>query len=97
VDPRSDRGTFLDKVAEADQMPEVRLRDIRRGLQGWKVRGRHRFVEWVGAPRLGAGLASPVVGRRVAMVRSSKFCTGRHLEFYRDTLDLLDKVATHPL
>jgi len=88
VDARTDRGTFLDKVEEANKAAEARLRDIRAGLQGWKVKGRHRFVEWVGAPAL-ATADRTVVGRRVATVHSSKFCTGRHLEFYRESLRLL--------
>ena len=56
-----------------------------------------RFVEWVAAPSLGAPLPSPVVGKKVSSVRSSKFCTGRHLEFYRDALLLLDRVGSSVL
>ena len=92
MDPKNDRGTYLDKVAAGDQMPEVRLKEIRAGLKGWKVKGRHRFVEWVASPHLGDTLESPVIGKRVTTVRSSKFCTGSHLEFYRNALELLDRV-----
>ena len=92
VDPRTDRGTYLDKASEADRRAEERLKEIRQGLQGWKVKGRHRFVEWVPCPALGGVLEAPVIGRKIASLRSSKFCTGRHLDFYRTTLELLEKV-----
>jgi len=92
VDPRIDRGTFIDKVEEPNQRPSLRLKQVREALLNWKVAGRRRFVEWVPAPTLGATLEKPVIGRRLTTVNSSKFCTGRHLEFYRDTLSLLEKV-----
>ena len=92
VDPRTDRGTYLDKASEADRRAEERLKEIRQGLQGWKVKGRHRFVEWVPCPALGGVLEAPVIGKKIASLRSSKFCTGRHLDFYRTTLELLEKV-----
>jgi len=93
VDPRTDRGTYLDKASEADRRAEERLKEIRQGLQGWKVKGRHRFVEWVPCPALGGVLEAPVIGKKIASLRSSKFCTGRHLDFYRTTLELLEKVG----
>ena len=92
VDPRTDRGTYLDKVSEADRRPQERLKEIRQGLQGWKVKGRHRFVEWVTCPTLGGVLEAPVIGRKIGSLRSSKFCTGRHIDFYRKTLELLERV-----
>ena len=92
VDPRADRGTYLDKVSEADRKAEERLKEIRQGLQGWKVKGRHRFVEWVPCPALGGVLEAPVIGRKITSLQSSKFCTGRHIDFYRKTLELLEKV-----
>merc|ERR1712059_198612 len=90
MDPRSDRGTYLDKVAETTLEPEARLTNIRTSLQGWKVKGRLRFVEWVGAPVLGQQLDTWVVGRRLSGVRSSKFCTGSHLQLYNNMVDLLE-------
>ena len=92
VDPRTDRGTYLDKVSEADRRPQERLKEIRQGLQGWKVKGRYRFVEWVTCPTLGGVLEAPVIGRKIGSLRSSKFCTGRHIDFYRKTLELLERV-----
>jgi len=92
IDPRTDRGTFIDKVAEVSLEPEARLANIRTAMQGWKVKGRVRFVEWVQAPKLGKSLDKPIMGKKVNTVLSSKFCTGRHLQFYNETLKLLDLV-----
>eukprot|EP00092_Neocalanus_flemingeri_P040572 GFUD01044178.1.p1 GENE.GFUD01044178.1~~GFUD01044178.1.p1 ORF type:complete len:760 (-),score=259.24 GFUD01044178.1:200-2479(-) len=92
IDSRTDRGTFMDKVAEISLQPEVRLANIRTAMQGWKVKGRVRFVEWVQAPKLGKCLDTPTIGKKFDTVLSSKFCTGRHLQFYNETLKLLETV-----
>jgi len=92
IDSKTDRGTFMDKVAEVSLQPEVRLANIRTAMQGWKVKGRVRFVEWVQAPKLGIRLDTPIIGKKVDTVLSSKFCTGRHLQFYNETLQLLEAV-----
>jgi len=92
IDPRTDRGTFMDKVAEVNLQPEARLSNIRSAMMGWKVKGRVRFVEWIQAPKLGQSLETPVIGKKVTNILSSKFCTGRHLQFYNETLQLLEDV-----
>ena len=51
-----------------------------------------RFVEWVSAPSLASCLDSPVRGRPLTNIASSKFCTGRHLQFYNETIDLLGEL-----
>jgi len=92
IDPRIDRGTFMDKVNEVSLLPETRLVNIRSAMKGWKVKGRVRFVEWVQAPRLGKSLDIPTIGKKVNTVLNSKFCTGRHLQSYNETLQLLELV-----
>jgi len=92
IDPRIDRGTFMDKVNEVSLLPETRLENIRSAMKGWKVKGKVRFVEWVQAPRLGKSLETPTMGKKVTMVLNSKFCTGRHLQSYNETLKLLEMV-----
>jgi len=92
IDPRIDRGTFMDKVNEVSLLPETRLANIRETMKGWKVKGKVRFVEWVQAPGLGKSLETPTIGKKVMTVLSSKFCTGRHLQSYNETLKLLDLI-----
>lgn len=92
IDPRTDRGTFMDKVNEVSLHPEMRLTNIRVAMKGWKVKGRVRFVEWVQAPRLGKSLDTPTIGKKVNTVLNSKFCTGRHLQSYNETIQLLELV-----
>jgi len=92
IDARVDRGTFMDKVNEVSLLPETRLANIRAAMKGWKVKGKVRFVEWVQAPRLGKTLETPTMGKKVTTVLNSKFCTGRHLQSYNETLKLLEMV-----
>jgi len=82
LDAKTDRGTYLEKVAEVQLEPSVKLANVRRSLKGWKIKGRRRFIEWVPAPVLGQPLDKPVMGLRLGGVKSSKFCTRSHLELY---------------
>jgi len=92
IDPRNDRGTFLEKVNELHLQPEERLLNIRGDMKGWKVKGRVRYVEWVTAPKLGTCMKNPTVGMKISTILSSKFCTGRHLQSYNESLQLLDSI-----
>ena len=51
-----------------------------------------RFVEWVPAPALASCLDTPVRGAKLTRIASSKFCTGRHLQYYNQTIDLLGEL-----
>jgi len=70
-------------------LPNTRLAHIRSAVQELKPQEGGRFISWVRAPYLGRMLQSPVTGKKVQTVLNSKFCTGRHLHFYNDTLRLL--------
>ena len=50
-----------------------------------------RFVEWVAAPRLAVCLEKPVRGSKLTDINSSKFCTGRHLQYYNETIQILQE------
>ena len=52
LDPRTDKGTFADKLEDYRIDPERKLKDIRSLLKNWKVKGRVRFVEWVPSPKV---------------------------------------------
>lgn len=52
-----------------------------------------RFVEWVTAPVLASCLEVPVRGAKLTKLESSKFCTGRHLQYYNETIELLSRVV----
>ena len=52
IDPRIDRGTYIDKLEEVRMDPTKRLESIRSLMKGWKVKGRVRFVEWVPSPKV---------------------------------------------
>ena len=92
IDARTDRGTYIDKLEEVRQDPGKKLENIRSVMASWKVKGKVRFVEWVAAPVLGTALDSPVTGQKVETVLSSKFCTGRHLQLFNQTVRLLEEV-----
>merc|ERR1712227_612133 len=91
IDARTDRGTYIDKLEEVRHDPVRKLENIRNVMAGWKVKGRVRFLEWVPAPVLGTALELPVTGQRVTSVLSSKFCTGRHLQLFNQTVSLLEE------
>ena len=46
------------------------------------------------APKLAACLEKPVrgIGIKLTKIQSSKFCTGRHLQYYNETIDLLNQI-----
>ena len=50
-----------------------------------------RFVEWVKAPKLAVCLDTPVRGTKLTDINSSKFCTGRHLQYYNETIQILQE------
>lgn len=91
IDARTDRGTFTEKLEEVRQDPVRKLENIRSVMASWKVKGKVRFVEWVPAPVLGTALESPVLGQKVTAILSSKFCTGRHLQLFNQTVSLLEE------
>jgi len=93
LDAKTDRGTYLEKIAESQLDPNIKLGKIRSALSGWKIKGRRRFIEWVPAPVLGQPLSEPVTGLRLSGIKSSKFCTGSHLELYNSCVALLEEVA----
>ena len=41
---------------------------------------------------MGEQLETPIVGKKVKTVLSSKFCTGRHLQLFNETKKLLEEV-----
>ena len=43
IDPRSEQGSYLDRVAESQLEPDKRLVNIRKSLKQWKIRGRIRY------------------------------------------------------
>ena len=92
IDARTDRGTYIEKLEEVRQEPGRKLENIRSVMAGWRVKGRVRFVEWVAAPVLGTALDCPVTGQRLETVLSSKFCTGRHLQLFNQTVRLLEEM-----
>lgn len=92
IDARTDRGTYIEKLEEVRQDPTKKLENIRSVMAGWKVKGRVRFVEWVPAPVLGTALDIPITGQKVETVLSSKFCTGRHLQLFNQTISLLEEI-----
>jgi len=92
IDARIDRGTFIDKLEENRLEASKRLESIRTLMKNWKVKGKVRFVEWVPSPKLGEQLKSPILGKKVKTVLSSKFCTGRHLKLFNETIKLLEEV-----
>lgn len=92
LDSRSEQGSYLDRVAESSLDTEKKLENIRKALKIWKVKGRLRFVEWVPAPALAICLDTPVRGAKLTRIASSKFCTGRHLQYYNQTIDLLGEL-----
>jgi len=94
MDAKTDRGTYLEKLAESHLEPSVKLRNIRNALAGWKIKGRRRFIEWVPAPVLGQPLDKPVTGLRLNGIKSSKFCTGSHLELYNCMVAQLSLLET---
>jgi len=92
IDARIDRGTFIDKLEENRLEPSKRLESIRTLMKNWKIKGKVRFVEWVPSPKLGEQLKSPILGKKVKTVLSSKFCTGRHLKLFNETIKLLEEI-----
>lgn len=94
IDPRSEQGSYLDRVAESQLEPDKRLVNIRKSLKQWKIRGRIRFVEWVAAPKLAVCLEKPVRGSKLTDINSSKFCTGRHLQYYNETIQILQDTVS---
>ena len=92
IDARTDRGTFIEKLEEDRQDAGKKLENIRAVMSSWKVKGKVRFVEWVPAPVLGTALEDPVTGQKVGTVLSSKFCTGRHLQLFNQTVSLLEEL-----
>ena len=53
-----------------------------------------RFIEWVTAPSMGNNLENSVKGKKLTNIQSSKFCTGRHLQYYNETIQLLAELAS---
>jgi hypothetical protein len=43
---------------------------------------------------MGNNLENCVKGKALTKIQSSKFCTGRHLQYYNETIDLLAQLAT---
>jgi len=96
IDPRSEQGSYLDRVSMTNLEPDEKLVNIRKSLKAWKVKGRLRFVEWVTAPRLGTCMDQPVKGLKLSNISSSKFCTGRHLQLYNEAVKILKAREEEP-
>ena len=43
---------------------------------------------------MGNNLENSVKGKKLTNIQSSKFCTGRHLQYYNETIQLLAKLAS---
>jgi len=93
LDGRNEQGTYLERIAETSLDPEIKLKNIRKMMKNWKVKGRIRFIEWVKGPKLAACLQTPIKGKKLTKIESSKFCTGKHLHNYNATIDLLSDLA----
>lgn len=93
LDGRNEQGTYLDRIAESTLDPENKLKNIRKTMKNWKVKGRIRFIEWVTGPKLATCLEQPTRGRKLTQIESSKFCTGKHLHHYNETIALLSGLA----
>jgi len=89
LDRRLEQGSFLERQAAPHMNTEDKLISIRKTMKSFKAKGRLRFVEWVTAPKLAACLDTPVYGKKVTTIQSSKFCTGQHLNMYNQTIQLL--------
>jgi len=67
---------------------EKTLVNIKSSVKEWKTEGDIRFINWVSAPVMGKFLDVPVMGQKLDQVLNSKFCTGRHLQYYHQTIHL---------